>query len=480
MTYGEIIEMFFNKNTFKDKFGRFEDKNQVFNESNIVKMLTLLFPTSFPIADNSGGTSFGELFKGKNTKSSFFELFNFKKNLKKHRYSYLNQGNKTYTVIRTVWLNDVINNPTYLRLMTAIKDYYMLAQEEKNKNLKIERRKFIEECKKFVHKAQNGKTRLDEIEAKLGDIETSVSASVIVKTTNYVKIIENLKILKKVVSDLNTEIPKFLADSDNDNELKNISLIINNLEPVKKDTSNTLFFGILEYFNIIYLVSNNTKTLLKIKQDFYDEGKIDLDIATHQKVDVINKITKFAPYKNVIDEITKFLPPNLTSKNVSLQDLIENYAQNTDKPNNMIRFVNTLFMKIKDYDMNKIMVNEGKVNPTDMDDSEFNKLVQTSTTFMATYYEIHVLMDVLKGEINDLNKGNYSCLLKGELLGNATEALFNAQTSYDINKYRISSDITEQQKPPQTRRGGKKYKNSKSIRKNIHHYKKRKTQKTKN
>jgi hypothetical protein len=78
-------------------------------------------------------------------------------------------------------------------------------------------------------------------------------------------------------------------------------------------------------------------------------------------------------------------------------------------------------------------------------EDDFTKNVETNVAnnIEKSFTEIHVLIDVLEGEINDENKGQFSCLLKSESLGIQTEKMFNPKNNkFDILKNRISSTIT--------------------------------------
>jgi hypothetical protein len=447
MSYSEIIDLFFNKKTFINRFESIQETDQTYNETNIVKMLTLLFPTVFPTYNNIKKSS--DEIAGSGTALNLFSGITNAFKIK--RYSYLNYGSKKYTIVRSVWLNDVINNPIYRDLMNSVKGYYIAAQTEKNKILMNEKKKFFVESDKFTPK------RIEEIQTKIKSIKDGISSSV--RNSESIQIEQNINIINHVLS--------ILPISNDVTDLKPSLLTINTLEPIMDEK---LFFNIIEYFKILYNISDSLKTLLKIKEDYYDKGAIDIEINTHQKPEIVNKITKFAPYNNLVDKIKKFLIPTYKTSNSSLQTLIENYSINADNDNTMIQFVNTLFTNLSDLDMKKAIEKENKekivLNSEKL--AEFDSLAHIDVTTKGdSICEIYLLMDVLEGEINDTNKSNLSCLMKSETLGNMTEKILNPRSnSYDLTRNRISSDITQKKggRKKKTRRNNKGKKRTKKNR----------------
>lgn len=439
LTYDEIVDLFFNKTTFLNVFQplekteNIETSEKTMYEKNILKMMTLLFPTKFPSYNNITTS----------TSSITPPVLNWAKG----KYSYLKYNNKVYTIIRSVWLNDVINHTKYFELLKMIKNYYIAAQIEKNREYDIEIKRLKKELEKLNNnqkqelenqskKTNNNNVTFDTfdwiIEKKLNDLENKIKIQQKTNTNqlNIIELTQDIETLINIVSKLKNSPDLKIFTEKMFNELVSIENITEKLLKPITDALKPL-------------IQISKKIIaLKIRQQFYKTGSIDIN-----EDSVMN--TTFAPYKNLIEQIKTFLPPNMESKNEKLQNLISNYANNEDKEYKMIRFVNTVFQRISDVELNKIIVEntyDGDILRQPIDNEEFKELLDTSVSVQNNNTEclIYVLMDVLEGEINDTNKSKYSCVLRSEGLGNMVEKMWNKANSYEISRYRISSDITVQ------------------------------------
>jgi hypothetical protein len=105
-------------------------------QQNIMTMLNLLFPTVIPVSDNVKDSystniapdNFGSGLKlSLNSVKEWFSYFKF---------SFLKINGKEYTVNRIVWLNDVMNHPTYSGLIEEFTEYKAWSAQTKIKLLK--------------------------------------------------------------------------------------------------------------------------------------------------------------------------------------------------------------------------------------------------------------------------------------------------------------------------------------------------------
>lgn len=191
-SYDKIIEFFFNHSEFHRKLfernvtrknnqkkGGKKSKMVVktpeqllkLRQSNFILMMQLLFPTNFPYVNNID-TSIGiitknleipdetesyneveeenpeeanvsqnitnkaDFFNFKNIRS-FFSLkgtnwFNILPSKLNQRFSYLNLNNKTYTISRTIWINDIMNHPLYRGVIISFHDFDKKQEDRKN------------------------------------------------------------------------------------------------------------------------------------------------------------------------------------------------------------------------------------------------------------------------------------------------------------------------------------------------------------
>jgi hypothetical protein len=124
LNYQDRLNFFFNKNEFANVLKSRAKKNNgrkspgVILERNVLVMLGLLFPTSFPTVDNIGMSN--DLLAGDLTKTYTSRRNGLLGKLSGEvspAFSYLRIENKTYTVQKVVWLNDMLNHPLYSKLL---------------------------------------------------------------------------------------------------------------------------------------------------------------------------------------------------------------------------------------------------------------------------------------------------------------------------------------------------------------------------
>lgn len=127
-----ILEFFFNRGKFSSILKGELDKNKTIKdelrlmktktqeeqnkykqdvlETNVMTMLRLLFPTSYPIMNN--------------IRDSYSILTNKPESLEYiSKFSYINMNSKIYTITNVVWLNDIMNHPMYHQLIVEIFKY---------------------------------------------------------------------------------------------------------------------------------------------------------------------------------------------------------------------------------------------------------------------------------------------------------------------------------------------------------------------
>ena len=115
----DILNFFFDENTFtqiitkaikKNKNTKEPDVNEIVNH-NIMFMMYMLFPTVIPFSQNIYSSYERFILQNPKTINVGWVL---------STYSYLILRGKKYTITKSVWLNDIHNNPTYHELGTNI------------------------------------------------------------------------------------------------------------------------------------------------------------------------------------------------------------------------------------------------------------------------------------------------------------------------------------------------------------------------
>lgn len=123
LTYPEIVDTFFNRDKFinmvsnargnADNKGK-PDKQQIL-ENNVMTMLRLLFPTKY-FTVNNHKQSIELLEPGIATHYTSGIFYNPLKTIS----SYVKINSKPYTVTEVIWLNDLLNHPTYRALVEEV------------------------------------------------------------------------------------------------------------------------------------------------------------------------------------------------------------------------------------------------------------------------------------------------------------------------------------------------------------------------
>lgn len=425
LTYPEIITLFFDKRVFQNTFGRFEETDKRYNETNIMKMLSLLFP----IKGNKWTTSSRIIFPNMLDSLPLPSIFGsfFRDTIAR---SFLKVDNTVYTVSNVIYVNDIINHPKYRGLMNLIKTYYISGSNETAKLLKSDGDVFVKELRdKF------DPLRISEINTKMSNIESQLSGI----TTNVDAKI-NIKTFKDAFEVIETAINNYNGNP-NDETVKNqtIEVISAKINQIEKVLEEKVFNSVEPYFRNILKISKKTQVSFKVR-DFYSRGAINID-NTDDLQAVANVLNNFRPYKNVVDKIKEFIEPNLVSKNDKLQNLIVNYSKNLDPDNNMIRLVNTVFQLLKNAELNKKMT-ENKIEPLEFDLTEFSEFanINNSVYLEKLVCEVYLNIDLVEGEDTVIH-GN--CKIKGEVLGNLVEDYMNPKkNNYELTTNRIPAKIT--------------------------------------
>jgi hypothetical protein len=156
-SYKDVLKIFFNKDSFMktiiapNQQNISETSNNEIIEKNIMIMLDVLFPTSYPSSDNIN-TSYNKILlktpykfsvDTRNITSGIFES-------SVAEYSYLKLNGKTYTISEVIWMNDLLNHPVYKKLIDMLIEYNEWAIE-KSDHVKDEKKKLTQ---KFIQKMQ--------------------------------------------------------------------------------------------------------------------------------------------------------------------------------------------------------------------------------------------------------------------------------------------------------------------------------------
>ncbi len=438
--YKDIIEIFFNKAKFT-RFFQSRTKTQVTNaESNVIKMLTLIFPTRFStypkpsssIAESYGGSSFGQV------TGELAQLNPLATKLK--QFSYLTVSSQKSTVFRVVWLNDVLNNSRYHELMEAIKKYYISSQIQ-NPALDNERKKFADLAVKLDHK---------DLTTKLGNIKVDAVSSGN-QTAITIAINQKKEVFTNFLTALLTyqTLPTIEAKADPINIDKLVDAMVT-LEPIINDKSDTVFNFIIRDITQAYKVSENIANIMYVKKNFLEKGRIDVNYNESVLPKYAAFLSKNQPFNDLIIKIKEYTSKYI-SGNQALQDLITKYAQGYDEAGDMVSMVYTVYkQKLGNGDIDSALGSLDK--PTIMGDGPLVNLANTQLIYTSVERNtaiIELMVDVITGEINDSNKSQIACKLKDETLGNSLENIWYGSTQGGLlTSNRISASLLADMKKP--------------------------------
>ena len=135
LTYDKIIEFFFNKAQFarhliqnsKSGLEDIDHDTRIFNEqSNIKKMLVLLFPTKYPVYSNVYD-SYNYVIKKDRSLSNY--MMRYTNPFITKNYSYIKLNNEIYTITRLIWINDFLNHPAMVDICDKYRELLLKAKD---------------------------------------------------------------------------------------------------------------------------------------------------------------------------------------------------------------------------------------------------------------------------------------------------------------------------------------------------------------
>lgn len=418
-------EFFFNKSVFVDILMRSgsrdiskDEKNETYLKSlkdneyqNIMLMIELLFPTNFPInndiKDSYNYYILGNRGIGQNMLSAF------QNPLQKKNFSYVKTGGKIYTVRKNIWLNDLLNNPTYWKLRndyTNIKDFIenyinenrgLIATYTKNMDLKIAELDNYLAAAKEQAKAKG--------HADFGKIDDKR---------------EEIKLVKNK------------DDKDYEKNFKNLLSLQSGQYPQKhinnKDMYKNLIGKIKDLYEKIKEIKENMKYIDKYNK--LNINNLQQYMRTKNKNQNVSR-EYYNSMNSIIREYSKTnrSNPKYQTSNFELQDLFNNLYSSSAVSNIGDDHVDAEIKKF--FNFMDSMYNHFIIGKSNTNINDYNSLLDVGTTISqegnTTYREIYLLIDFFEGEINDKNKSQIFCNYVDNHLGELFEKLLIAKSFKD-------------------------------------------------
>lgn len=479
LSYKDLVETFFIRSSFEKVMKLGYQSNLVNDENmniyaniNVNIMLSLLFPTTYPVKNNYENT-FNTLISSSNYNNGnlFLNMQNIFSFFNPNQYSYIKTSGTTYSIVKCVWLNDFFNHPKYFKLMEEYKKLLKWKVAE-NKRLKREIEKKIKALVQHLKRGDVQKKLL--LVNEKDNIKYNGKKDENAYDTQLNKFKESIRaIVKKVETAPNKK---------------------NNEENIFKDLQ-TLFTDMIDSYDILFQVVkdrqyeytryNIVKDSLKKQVEFI--MKLDKEIKVYNIVvdlhitnglydpisfvfsderakELVEKYSQISNFKKLLESYSE---PNTQSTNYALQTEIgnfqksyENVLQDIMNPSNLL--VETLGndeeAKVNTED--KVKVNIDSIRDYLNVGVCFSTRSSGESNESKPVNEIYIKLFVIKGELNDENKNIVNCMYKGDYLGDELYRLLNNDKSnlllnvsnfqFDIDSKEVKAKIEESKKANDT------------------------------
>ena len=483
MNYSKMIQFFFNKQTFKSVLNKYgnaqEDDTEIEEESkaeesnakqpkenkeekekkmdqiltyNVQLMIKLLFPTEWPSKNNSA-TSFNEYIQQKLPDISFKNVFN--KDIVTPTFSYLQLNGKKYTIVKSIWLNDIYNHPVYFDFMEQYNKFTEWKQHVKeDKTIENKINKNMKMLNELYTKEKNNKSIQKNLDEFLSTQRTYYKSLSSTQTQTMGSVNELIRVKEKEnLNNLIELFEKFIAEMKNEpKNIRELYKFITDINTIIKEIDNHKEIRIVINSSItsaIQLLTKNISEIYNLNEILEEYIKVDtIPSLKNEQQSVIDLLkTDYPQYITFTEKIQKLIPNKSKSSNRNLQNLIE--SQN--------------YLLLKE-------LYEGKISNSNI--NEYN----TGVTLIhleqenEVKYEIYVSFDLIEGEYDANTIDEFKCKFQGFYLGSNFEYLFNRQyknMDYRSNKFFLTKDeLKEFDAKKLKKKGGYKTK-SRKTKKNI-------------
>jgi hypothetical protein len=479
MSYHDKIKFFFNYDEFEnviygnpDSFvsnlsidaDEFDEENNIIN-FNVNAMLKILLPIMYPYPENPGETFSMIIQKRTDIDITLKGSTSFLENISpgldifpgtSENQSYITINGKQYTVIRVIWLNDIVNNPVYKNLL----DDYSAFKEW----MDYTRNQIIDEYKLILKKNSISEQEdVDEIDRLISENNMFLDQQINDKTKS------NIGILKESIRAL-FEILKTDLSNQPDNK---IPLTVDKLTDLVDKVKNILFVEEVGKVRINVEMRLKTKlkpiiaridrlSLLQKIQKKYFGNNIVMSIDDEDETIRGEFAEKYRPYADFLEKIREFSSGSNRTSNAELQALIDDFYKGES----------AAFIEYLDY-VNKNYINDDSsavipalenksgtpyfINLNAQSTYPFYTGVQISNAD-GEEYVIHLLVDVVGGVITEQNKSRFNCALTSVKLEDSIKKLQKTRRDVEnqwkiAEKNRVFFNIDDIDKPDPNKEG---------------------------
>ena len=336
MKYSQIIQFFFNKDTFEKTIKKYssrpyqtdEQKNTTI-QNNVMVMLRYLLPT-YPIS-NQIFSSFDMI-----TSTNLKKTDSFQNNVPQ----IMTIQEKSYNIKKVIWLNDLINQPKYIEFIDQYDKFMYWKNTTKNDIIQQLDQLFLNSDPiKIIEQQIN---TIFKIVSKIGTKKNDYN-----RTYNY----------QVYIDELNENVKKYKIIKETQVKSKNKTNDIDTvILPPNLDKST--LFNIIE--PLFFLMKIPYSQISKFSEDDYaiNKNKIDtyyiltiilakyfgnlINFSFDQDDPIIKKYMKeyYGQYIDFKNQINEFVRPNLESSNKFFQTKIEQFI--TNKTNDIVNYIQSV------------------------------------------------------------------------------------------------------------------------------------------
>lgn len=480
-TEAEEVEEFLNEydedideEVFKRKISRLNTKRRIIIDANVSVMLEALFPTSF-LTFNNINNSFSENISDEfptNIYPSHIVPFLTKGFVQMTSayipYSYIKLGLSTYTTVRVLWLNDIINHPEYKKLIFEFSKYYENAKGNKDSY------DTQNKIKMGLIQVVNRTNKPADFDALIELLQKQVLDRSAYSNTNYYNsalqtFLNDYKKIYAIKEEILAQPPTTPGqsvdiDKQTDEEhMKPIVAFLHTVESLKVNYDKIKdFYKIPNILRVVvldlYKKTEKIRLLNNIRADVSD-----IDILHSNDVDkedqaLFDDIKKMYPgYYLFMQTVAKFVRPKLQTTNIMLQKAINDFFEGKNKYLHVIifKYIKGKFFEAKTTDDIRLELEDEK-----SEEYLSNNYLYTGISFVGNnignrhLYEIEVLFDFIGGELTDANKDNISCNYKSDKMARTFYKLIKKKPGWkvDLKRYFVSLPELNTQNTTNTRR----------------------------
>lgn len=420
----EILKQYYNKddellnststeNTEDEANNSYYDKRERRTRKNIMTMLEVLFPTKFPVINDIHASY--DFLKGKqSTRALWFNPF------QTHYFSYLKINGKTYTIKRTVWLNDMLNHPVYRKMLVEYRKIRKWADEQ-----------LYSKDSKFNKPEEQLNENKNKIQAELDDIKQIIEKlNKIIGSSNATS---GFTALANIIKDFNMNDDKSFNDLFEADWIKGIDdkkQLITKVPPTEEVTNDRK--KIIKKVDTLKKLHTNMQQINKVIKEVNEYFTKNLNDVNKKEV----AVRKFQVAMN------EYKDPFRKSSNIYLQHLIDGLFKDDSTAMQYYKLLDIIYKKYiqgNTLEPSEIKILNGGSNVEP-------KLVNVGISYInigdskKPTREVYFMIDLIEGEVNNDNFSSIYCPFMGDYLGNQLEYLISEMRTSNKNMWAVDSN----------------------------------------